>query len=84
MRYEVSTHEIFDEMKYLIANPDVVQAIERKEFKNGHEYFEINGFIEKRYQKVSLERFANRCGSCSVVCRNVITNRNRSHFPKHV
>ena len=56
MRYEVSTHEIFDEIKYLIANPDVAQAIERKEFKNGHEHFETHGFLEKRYQKISLEK----------------------------
>jgi hypothetical protein len=56
MRYQISTHEIFDEMKYLLANSDVVQAIERNEFKNGHEHFETHGFLEKRFQKISLEK----------------------------
>ena len=55
MRYEISTFEIFDEMKYLLANPDVTRAIKQNQFKNGHEHFETHGFLEKRYQKISLE-----------------------------
>jgi len=58
MRYAISTHETFDEMKYLLANLDVVQSIERNEFKNGHEHFEAFGFFEKRCQKISLEEDA--------------------------
>jgi hypothetical protein len=45
-------------MKYLLANPDVIQAIKRNEFKTGREHFETHGFFEKRYQKISLDEDA--------------------------
>ena len=48
MRYELSTYENFDEKKYLVANPDVVQGILRQEFKNGLDHFEIHGIHEQR------------------------------------
>jgi hypothetical protein len=56
MRYEVSTKLNFNEEKYLAANPDVVQGILRKEFKNGENHFERAGILEQRFQKVSLEK----------------------------
>jgi hypothetical protein len=56
MRYELSTYENFDEKKYLVANPDVVQGILRQEFKNGLDHFEITGINEQRFQKISLEK----------------------------
>jgi hypothetical protein len=58
VRYEISTFENFNEAKYVLANPDVVQAIKRNEFKTGLEHFETHGFFEKRYQKISLEEDA--------------------------
>jgi len=56
MRYELSTYENFDEKKYLVANPDLVQGILRQEFKNGLDHFEIQGIHEQRCQKISLEK----------------------------
>jgi hypothetical protein len=56
VRYEISTNLNFNEEKYLAANPDVVQGILRKEFKSGHNHFENSGYLEKRVQKISLEK----------------------------
>jgi hypothetical protein len=56
MRYELSTNLNFNEDKYLVANPDVIHGIERKEFKNGQDHFKQTGILEKRYQKISLEK----------------------------
>ena len=56
MRYELSTNLNFNEDKYLVANPDVIGGIQRKEFNSGQDHFEKAGILEGRYQKISLEK----------------------------
>jgi hypothetical protein len=56
VRYEPSTHINFEEDKYLVANPDVIGGIQRREFKSGQDHFEKTGIFEGRYQKISLEK----------------------------
>ncbi len=55
MRYEISTHENFDESRYLFSNPDVLDGINRGEFKTAFEHFEQYGYSEGRCQKLKTE-----------------------------
>lgn len=55
MRYEISTHENFDESRYLFSNPDVLDGINRGEFKTAFEHFELYGHSEGRCQKLELK-----------------------------
>ena len=54
MRYELTTYENFDEVKYLVANPDVNEGVRLHQFKSGKEHFETFGINENRYQKIDL------------------------------
>lgn len=55
MRFEKTTSANFDEQKYIVANPDVAAAVQRKEFKSGFEHFQRCGNLEDRYQKITLQ-----------------------------
>jgi SAM-dependent methyltransferase len=44
----VATNENFDEVAYLLANPDVANAVKKKQIKSGRTHFEIFGKNEGR------------------------------------
>jgi hypothetical protein len=55
LRYETSTRENFHESRYLFTNPDVLDGINRGEFKTAFEHFERNGLLEGRCQKLEIK-----------------------------
>lgn len=53
MRFELANLLNFNEVKYLIANPDVLSGIKRGEFTSGFDHFLKFGQVEGRYQKIN-------------------------------
>jgi SAM-dependent methyltransferase len=49
----VATNENFDEVAYLLANPDVADAVKKKQIKSGRVHFEVFGKNEGRHIKSS-------------------------------
>ena len=57
MRYEQVSFANFEEQKYLDVNPDVMGGITRGEFKSGVDHFQLCGYLEDRYQKITLQKY---------------------------
>jgi SAM-dependent methyltransferase len=50
------TLENFNEVGYLSANPDVMNAVKKNQFKSGRTHFEKFGFNENRFQRFSVDQ----------------------------
>ncbi|TIO77087.1 hypothetical protein [Mesorhizobium sp.] len=59
MKLEPVTDQNFSEDDYLIANPDVGAAVERRDLVSGRQHFELSGHREGRFQRAPLIFFVH-------------------------